>query len=292
MGCAQALITPARDGLLALLAEGEIQRKVVQVSMIQFGVQMFGFLAASFADSFGALYILSLQFIFLLLGAVAYYKLDIQHTETIKPVGGMVHQITQSITTGYRTVRASRDMSAIVIQNCGMGMFFMGSYMVTIPLLIRESYQGDATELSMVNVANSIGLVVTNLLLLRFGIIKRPGRALLIAHFLGCFALAGSGLGLGFISLVGFIFCWGLCLGITMSMSRTIMQEKSPPDQRARMMAFFSFSFMGAGPIGSMLSGFLVDWYGAPTALMISSFMMLTIVILVTLKSSLWHLRI
>ena len=144
----------------------------------------------------------------------------------------------------------------------------------------------------MVNVANSIGLVVTNLLLLRFGIIKRPGRALLIAHFLGCFALAGSGLGLGFISLVGFIFCWGLCLGITMSMSRTIMQEKSPPDQRARMMAFFSFSFMGAGPIGSMLSGFLVDWYGAPTALMISSFMMLTIVILVTLKSSLWHLRI
>ena len=45
MGCAQALVTPARDGLIANLAGGNIQRRVVQASMIQFGLQMTGFLS-------------------------------------------------------------------------------------------------------------------------------------------------------------------------------------------------------------------------------------------------------
>ena len=61
MGCAQAIVTPARDGLLPLIADGQIQRYVVRVSMIQYGVQMLGFLAASQADTVGAVAIMTVQ---------------------------------------------------------------------------------------------------------------------------------------------------------------------------------------------------------------------------------------
>ena len=41
-GCIQAILTPSRDGLLAAVAEGRLQRRVMQVSMAQWGLQMIG----------------------------------------------------------------------------------------------------------------------------------------------------------------------------------------------------------------------------------------------------------
>ena len=76
-----------------------------------------------------------------------------------------------------------------------------------------------------------------------------------------------------------------------MTMSRTIMQEHSPEDQRGRMMAFYGFSFMGSGPIGAVLCGYLVAWFGASSALAIAASLMFLVVILVYWKSSLWDLH-
>ena len=103
------------------------------------------------------------------------------------------------------------------------------------------------------------------------------------------FLLAG-GLELGLTSLAVCIFLWGVCGGLAMTMSRTVMQELAPPDQRARMMAFYAFSLMGSGPVGALLSGYLVEWYGPATALIVSSFAMLTVVTYVSLTSTLWKL--
>jgi len=290
IGCSQALVTPARDGLLAQVADGNIQQRVVQVSMIQFGIQMLGFIIASFADTVGAVVILGLQSLFLLCGAAAFYRLQLPFEAPVRHSNKMLQQIAYSIVEGYQSVRQSPHMSAVVIQNCAMGVFFMGSYIVTIPLLIREVYAGSSVELSWVNGANSMGLVLTMFLLMRFGDIKRQGRAMLIAQICGSIALLSGGLGLGFISLIVCVFAWGLCGGVAMTMSRTVMQEQARDDQRARMMSFYSFSFMGAGPIGALLSGFLVDLLGASMALIICSVCMLIVSIYMSFRSPLWAL--
>lgn len=289
MGIAQALITPARDGLLALVAKGDIQSKVVMVSMVQFGVQLLGFVAASFADQLGAIFILSLQFIVLSMGGIAYYRLRVDFESPPPLTENLFRHVAQSVYEGYRTVKSSSAMSVVVIQNIAMGAFFMGSYTVTLPLLIREIYQGSATEISWVNAGNALGLVTTIMVLMKFGRIKHKGRALLITQFFGCFALAGGALGWGISSLILFVFCWGMCGGISMTMSRTIMQEKAPQHQRGRMMAFYSFSFLGSGPFGALFSGYLCEWLGPLTALTISSSLMLLVVILIALFSSLWE---
>ena len=64
MGVVQAFLTPARDGLLAQLAGDRLQRAVVQVSLVQFGVQLLGFLVAGLTDALGPLGVLSLQGLF------------------------------------------------------------------------------------------------------------------------------------------------------------------------------------------------------------------------------------
>lgn len=290
MGCSQAILTPARDGLLPLVADGQIQRRVVQASMIQFGIQMIGFVLASMADTVGAVMMLAVQSIVLSLGAVAYYYLEVPLVKSARTQARMLNQLRASIIEGFRSVIASPGMRMVVLQNCAMGIFFMGSYIVTVPLLIREVYNGSSTELSLINAANSLGLFLTIVVLLRVGDIKRQGRALLIAQGFGALVLSLAAIQVSFITLMGILFVWGMCGGMAMTMARTIMQEQSDEHQRGRMMGFYAFSFMGSGPIGALLSGYLVAWFGPSTSLAIASLCMFVVVVLVGTQSNLWHL--
>jgi len=169
-------------------------------------------------------------------------------------------------------------------------MCFMGSYIVTLPLLVREYYAGSAGDLALMNAANALGLVTTIFILIRFGDIRRQGRALLLAQGLGAVMLGAIGIGVSFTTLLGLIFLWGMGGGIAMSMARTIMQEEAPPNQRSRVMSFYSFAFMGSGPIGAFANGYLVQWIGPRAALALASAVMFTVIALITAKSRLWQL--
>jgi len=289
IGLAQAFVTPARDGLLNQVAEGSVQRTVVQASVIQFGVQMFGFLLASFAERIGALPILAIQALALAGGVIAFTRLPV--VDDRAHVGRSLRLgLGKSIADGGRTVLRSPAMRAIVIQNCAMGICFMGSYIVTLPLLIREVHDGSSADLGLLNAVNSLGLVSTILILMRFGDLKRQGRALLLAQMTGAVALALVGVGLALEQTLLCVFVWGMCGGVAMSMSRTIMQEQAPVDQRSRAMSFYAFSFMGSGPIGALANGFLVEAVGPEMALVIACVAMFAVCGAVAATSSLWQL--
>ena len=289
MGCAAAFVTPARDGLLNHVAEGRIQRTVVIVSLTQFGVQMVGFIVAGFAGVLGPEAVVAFQVVVLSLGILAYRRLPAPLPLRIG--GPALRDLTDAIAEGCRTVLRSDAMRPVVVQNFAMGLFFMGSYIVTMPLLIREVYSGSSADLAMVNAANALGLVTSIVALLLGGGLRRQGRALLTAHALGCVFLAAAGAGLGFPAVVACVYLWGACGGVAMSMSRTIMQQAAPDGQRGRVMAFFSFSFMGAGPVGALLCGYLVSAVGAPAALMVASAALLAVVVAVARRSALWNMR-
>ena len=181
-------------------------------------------------------------------------------------------------------------MRMVVLQNVAMGLFFMGSYIVTLPLLIRDVYDGTAVSLSWVNAANSLGLFLAISVLLKLGDVQKQGRALIISQWFGSVVLVVAGFKFGFEVLVLNLFVWGVCGGVAMTMSRTIMQEHAPADQRARMMAFYALSFMGAGPLGALLSGYLVTWFGPLVALRLSAGAMLIVSLIVFLEGNLWRL--
>ena len=292
MGCALAIVTPARDGLLTSVAEGRIQRTVVLATMAQFGIQLLGFLVASFADSIGAVVVLSIQCAALIFGIVALYKMEIPALQATAREQRLVKHLLISVNAGMQTVRQSPAMLMVVVMNCAMGLFFMASYFVTVPLLVREVYGGTSVQLAWINIANGMGLILMILYLLRMGDIRRPGRALLIAHMIGALALASAALGIGFAALIISVGVWGLAGGVAVTMTRTIMLELAPADQRSRIMAFYSFSFMGAGPVGALLSGYMSQWLGPAAALLLSATAMMIAVITVANRSALWQLEL
>jgi MFS family permease len=270
MGLAQAFVTPSRDALLNDVAETGIQHTVVRASFVQFGAQIAGFLVASRADAFGPLPIFALQIAALGLGAVALSRIrTVPHPRA--DGAHWLRDMVASVAEGARTVFASREMRLVVLQNAAMGLCFMGSYIVTVPLLIREVYHGSAADLGFANAANSLGLLTTVFVLMRFGDVRRRFRALLLAQAIGAVVLALIGAGLGFPATLALIFVWGMCGGLAMSMARTIMQQDAPPGQAGRVMSFFSFSLIGAGPVGAIACGLLVNWLGPDRALLVAA---------------------
>jgi MFS family permease len=293
MGLASAFLTPSRDALLNQVAVGTVQRTVVQTSVIQFGAQFCGFLIASFAERVGAWPILTLQCLVLAAGVLALRGIRAAPPTHHAHQGAALDlgRIAGSIAEGARTVAASPPMRMIAAQNCAMGLCFMGSYIVTLPLLIREVHDGTSADLGLLNAANSLGLVLTIIALMRFGDIRRQGRAVLLAQGIGAVVLGVVGFGVTFSATLFCVFLWGMCGGVAMSMSRTIMQEQAPAAQRGRVMSFYSFSFMGSGPIGALVNGYLVEWLGPERALIVACATMLAVMIAVSLASSLWRLE-
>lgn len=287
MGLAQAFVTPARDGLLNEVAGGRLQRTVMLTSIMQFGMQMVGFMVASLSDAVGPEVILTVQMLALIIGAIGFAR--IQQTQ---PSRVQVHsRLLRSVVEGARTVFSSPSMRTVMIQNVAMAMFFMGSYIVTMPLLVRDVFGGSAQDLAFMNGANSLGLVITIVLLLRLGDVRRQGRALLLSQALGALVLGCAGFAPSYTIWVIALFFWGTFGGMAMTMSRTIMQEQAPESQRGRVMSFYSFSFMGAGPVGAVVCGYLVELFGPQVALMIAGGSMLTIIVMVGLSSGLWRLE-
>ena len=286
-GIGSALVTPARDGLLNYVAEGKIQRTVLLTSLCQFGFQTAGFLLAAMAEVTSAVVVLALQSVLLASGALSIRRIKLQQSP------GQSHEpMLRAIQTGARTVWRIPSMRIIVLQNVAMSLLFMGSFIVSMPLLVREVFSGDASDLSWLYACNSVGLAFTILLILRVGGIERPGRALILTQGIGGLVLAASALMPTLFGVVGVIFLWGACGGVAMTMSRTIMQEQAPPDQRSRVMSFYAFSFMGAGPLGALAQGYLVLEVGPQDALLFSGTAMAVLMLFVALLTSLWQLRL
>lgn len=287
MGCAQAFVTPARDGLLNQVAEGRVQRTVMLASLAQFALQLLGFFVASFGDQTGPGPILAFQALVLALGVWAFRRMELP---PVSAPSSARPALLQSVLEGSRTVLGHREMRVVALLNVAMGVFFMGAYIVTLPLLVREVFNGSARDLGLVNVCNAIGLVLALLFVLRFGDIAHPGRALLLALLVGSAALGGLAVAPSFTLLLAVLFFWGACGGIAMTMSRTIMQEQAPEDQRGRVMGFNGFSFMGAGTFGALGSGYLVDEFGPQAALGIAGAAVACIVLVIAFRSSLWRM--
>ncbi|NIP13863.1 MAG: MFS transporter, partial [Pseudomonadales bacterium] len=224
MGCATAFVTPARDGLLNEIAEGRVQRAVMLASMIQFGGQMIGFMLAAGADLVGPMVVLGAQSLCLGLGVLAFVMVP-------RPDQGRhvrSGRLLASLAEGARTVFSSASMRLIVVQNVAMAIFFMGSYVVAMPLLVREVFNGTARDLAFTNGSNSLGLVISIVFLLRLGDVTHQGRALVLSQLAGGLVLIAAALMTSFALYLLMLFIWGACGGIAMTMARTIMQEQAP----------------------------------------------------------------
>ncbi len=285
-GILGAFVQPARDAMLNRVAEGDIQRVVTLSVGVQFGIQIVGFAMGSSADRVGPTVLLLAQAGFMLAAAITSAKLPDAPVANVSPAGknSALEDIAEGLVIAWRSVL----IRPAIILTFAIGLFFAGAYMVILPLMVRDVYQGGAMGIAGAFAANMLGTCTVIFFLMRFGGLERPGRALIITGFTSCVVLSVLHLELPEWGFYTVIYFWGMCGGISMTMSRAIVQEASPESHRARILSVYSLGMMGGMPIGSLILGWCVGEIGARNAVLIPSLGMAMVLVYLLLGSSLW----
>ena len=285
-GTGSAFIRPARDSLLTQVAGGNVQGAVTAATGTQFGVQTLGFLLASSVELLGSGPLFKLMAGLLLVGAFAASRIAVAPVRRARSAMPGVRELRE----GLSIVRRSALLFPVALLNVVVGVFFIGTYFVVVPILVLRVYAGGAADLAFANVCFMMGTLSSTLLLLRVGGVRRGhSRALLTGALINSLIIGSLGLHPPQWLFLGLLFSWGASTGVAMSMGRTLVQEQAPASHRARVLAIYAFTLLGGGPLGGVLMGYLAEGLGPSSAALISSAATATAILTLAATTSLWR---
>lgn len=291
-GSLTTLAVPARDSLLNHLVEHkDLNRFIALATAVQFGGQLVGMVAAGFAKDIGPGYFFLVHAVLMVVGAASLYRISLPPLEVAHtPLGRDIRRYGSSIFEALHFLFTSRVLAPIMICNSAIGFFYVGSFMVAVPVFVRDVFGGATAQISMLNVSFFIGTVLSALAIMRIGHVKYRGRVMVVGITVGtliCFLMTRD---VPFWVFAAIMFVWGLGAGVVMTMSRTIIQEAAPIDMRARLLASFQLGIMGFGPLGALLTGVVIHALGPQKAMFVPCIGMGVTLALVVATTPLWKL--
>ncbi len=287
-GCLGAFAQPARDAMLNRVAGENVQGVVTLVIGVQFGIQILGFAIGSSADVMGPIGVLCFMSFFMMCSAVTTHPLPAMPVES----SDTAHESPlENIKAGLLVAWRSEKIRPAIILIFGVGLFFASSYMVILPLMVRDIFDGGASGIAMAYASNMLGTCTIIFFVVRRGGIARPGRALILGGCLSSLVLSCLYFEFSELAFYGVIYVWGMCGGISMTLSRAIVQEASPPTHRARILSVYMLGMMGGMPIGSAIIGVLVEYMGIRNAVLVPGLGMLLIIAYLYLATSLYDVK-
>lgn len=286
-GCFAAFAQPARDALLNRVAGRQIQRVVTMAVGVQFAMQIVGFGIGSTAMVVGPAVLLCTQAVFMLGSALATRRIPALPPAVPRARRHPLREIGEGLGVAWR----SEAVRPAIILAFSVGMFFAGTFMVVLPLMVRDIYQGSSGGIALVFAANMAGTVTTVFWLMRRGGVDRPGRALVVGGCASALVLSLLHFEMPIWAFYLAVYVWGLFGGISMTMSRAIVQEASPETHRARLMSVYSLGMMGGMPLGSIGLGWCVGQFGPHNAVLVAVFGMVLVQILLLTRTRLWNVR-
>ncbi len=263
IGIVGAFSQPARDSLLNRVVQTDggrinLQRAVGLATLTMFVCQIIGMFIALTADNIGTEWVIICQgvVLFASLGLIRSLRLDAveQRTDTWT----LKAQLSE-IGSGLKEAFGSPQIMPVVIVAFLIGMFYIGSFQVLMPVLVTETYGEESWRLGLGPMTFFSGTIVTSMLLIRRGGVERAGMALTLAVCTGTVVLFSLSVTVPYLVFLLFIFVWGLGAGVAITMSRTIVQELAPESHRGRLLSIFSMGFMGGAPLGALMIGPIID---------------------------------
>lgn len=264
VGCCAAFLMPVRDaalnGVLAREAERgrhtPIATAAATTTAVQIGAQIGGILVGRAAGANPAPFLVLQGAVLVLAAAAALFLRAPKPTGHERSIVGAFKDIGAGLAYAFR----NPVMSPMLISAAYVGVFVIGSLQVLFPLIVREYYGDDAsTQASRLGALLACfwaASFVSALILSRLKPLRRPGRALIASHIVGALVLFSFAVHKPFWLFLLLVAAWGLAAGVSISMSRTIVQGASDRQYLGRVLAVYSMGFMGGAPLGSALVGY------------------------------------
>lgn len=150
-----------------------------------------------------------------------------------------------------------------------LGVFGMGAmaYAMLLPVFVKDIH-GDATTLGYLMSASAVGSLVGTLILAHRRGVLGLGKWVAVSAILFSFGLIAFAFVHSFVLAMVVLAFMGATLMLMMASCSTILQSIIEEDKRGRVMSFFTMSFMGTAPIGSLLGGAIAGYFGLQITLL------------------------
>jgi MFS family permease len=312
IGTIGAFMMPARDSIVNEVVERRsrvgssvtLQLGVTLATMAQFLAQIAGLTLAGYADKatrmpdwLGGFMVgpiavnrlLFMQAAVLIMGTL--FALWLARGRQVRTGRKGIGAAFGDIAEGFAAVRADGKLWSMTILMFGVGVFVIGSFLVVLPIVNRDVYGFASDGIRDMFVTFWMGAFVSSVVLSVFSRIKRQGRLLLMAQLLGSTSML---LMLGDVphwAFLGIVFLWGLAAGISIAMSRSIVQDAAPKEKLARVLSIYQLGFMAGAPLGAALMGALVDVMGPTRIAIIPAGGMTLLILFMIFFTPVWNMK-
>ena len=177
--------------------------------------------------------------------------------------------IMQHLFEGWRYVIGFRPIRSLMLQLAWLCLVVM-PFSVLMPVFADEILGGGPNTLGFLMGASGLGAMSGALWLTTRKSVVGLGRVILVNTIVFGAGLIGFALSRWlWVSLV-FMTIAGFGMMVTMASTNTVIQTIVDEEKRGRVMSFYTMSFLGTAPFGSLLAGWLSTRIGAPETVMLS----------------------
>src|SRR5712671_5347036 len=268
-GVAQAFGGPAYQSLIPSLVDKKDLPNAVALNSIQFNVARvlgplaFGLTLAAFRNwgynepqAMNACFLLnSLSFL------VVINTLMMLRVKHIPPAtSGRMHEELRS---GLSYVRHHGSLAALIV--LAAATTFLGFALLTfLPIFAKQIFHEGAGTYSHLMAFSGAGSIVGALIVAWLGKFPKMGwTALIVQAVYGLLIIAFAVSRVLWVTDI-LLFLTGAALMVVFSTVTSLVQMIAPNEMRGRVMSIYMLAFRGGRPIGSLVSGYLATFIGAP----------------------------
>jgi predicted MFS family arabinose efflux permease len=154
-----------------------------------------------------------------------------------------------------------------------------------LPLFAQDVFRAGPETYSRLMAFSGAGSVVGALFVAWLGQFRRMGlTALLVQVVYGIFIVAFAMSDVLWLSSV-LLFLTGAALMVVFSTVTSLIQLTAPNEMRGRVMSIYMLAFRGGMPLGSLVSGYLATWLGAPTVIAINGVLLVAVAVYFLMRS-------
>jgi MFS family permease len=289
-GIAQAFGGPAYQSLIPSLVDKKDLPNAVALNSIQFNVArvlgplLFGATLVVFSkwgysepEAMNACFALNaLSFV------VVINTLMMLHVKHIPPTGSK--SMRDELQGGLSYVRHHSSLVALII--LAAATTFLGFAVLTfLPLFAQRVFHEGANTYSHLMAFSGAGSIVGALIVAWLGKFPRMGlTALLVQAVYGLLIVAFAASQTLWLSDL-LLFFTGMALMVVFSTVTSLIQLIAPNEMRGRVMSIYMLAFRGGMPLGSLVSGYLATFIGAPRVIGINGVLLVAVAVYFLLRN-------
>jgi MFS family permease len=294
LGSINAFVQPYKEYLAGMLATTNLQSHIAKNRISLYVGQGIGIGIASQLYQASLILLPMIQIMALFLVFICLLLIKRQQNKNLLDVEQIQDKEKLSyslLVSGFKVCWGSKILRSLLTLTAVNGFLHVGVFIVALPILVKTIYSGDVELFSFLQGLFTVGMLVSALIIIYLKKLDGPGRRVIFSMLYSGLILLGLSAGPTVEGLLFLVFLWGVVVGISATLGRSILQSYTDPEYMGRVISIYQLTLFGFAPLGALCAGIAINSLGVLLVLKISAIMSFIAFAGTFLIKSLWDVE-